>query len=114
MKDPLDNLTGDLISKRGRGRPPKPNAKTRAQINADYRAKLKEQGFPTLAQALAGFEVWCLPKGCRKWRKFSGHDALSWEAAQATYRGAMACNDIDAPGIEEIGALYEVRCVLGV
>lgn len=114
MKDSNDKQTFDLLDKPRRGRPVTGKAKSHAQIQREYRLRKKSslESLPTLEQALAGFEVWYLPKGCRKWRKFSGHDAFSWEAAQATYRGAMACNDLDAPGIE-IGALYEVRCVLG-
>lgn len=111
MKDSNDKSTIDLLDKPRRGRPVTGKAKTQAQIQREYRQRTKANGLPTLAQALAGFELWYLPKGCRKWRKFSGHDPLSWEAVNAMYRGAIACNgiDIDSP---EIGAAYEIRCTL--
>lgn len=113
MKDSNDKQTLDLLDKPRRGRPVTGKAKTQAQIQREYRQrkKINLDLLPSLEQALAGFELWYLPKGCRNWRKFSGHDSLSWEAVNAMYRGAIACNviDIDAP---EIGASYEIRCTL--
>lgn len=45
MKDQTDNKTLDLVGeKRGRGRPRDPNAKSAAQRQRDYLARLKESG----------------------------------------------------------------------
>jgi len=118
MKDSDDKQTLDLLDKPRRGRPVTGKAKTQAQIQREYRQRTKANGLPTLAQALAGFELWYLPKGCRKWRKFSGYDALSWEAVNSMYRSAIAsnelisANDFSLPGLPENGASYEIRCTL--
>lgn len=114
MKDPHDKATRDLIDKPRRGRPPTGKAKTQAQIQREYRARKKStlEQLPTLAQALAGFEVWYLPKGCRKWRKSSGHEALSWEAAQSHARGLALSGDMAGPDFEEHGSRVEIRPVM--
>lgn len=95
-----------------RGRPRSANPKTPAQRQKEYRERLKALSTPTLAQALAGFELWHLPKGCRKWRKTSGPDALSWQAVQAQYRGALLANDLleqSEPDYPELTGRYEIR-----
>lgn len=114
MKDPHDKSTRDLIDKPRRGRPPTGKAKTQAQIQREYRARKKStlEQLPTLAQALAGFEVWYLPKGCRKWRLSSGPAALSWEAAQSHARGLVLAFDMAGPGFEEHGSRVEIRPVM--
>lgn len=114
MKDPNDKATRDLIDKPRRGRPPTGKAKTQAQIQREYRARKKStlDQLPTLAQALAGFEVWYLPKGCRKWRKSSGHEPLSWQAAQSHARGLCLASDIAGPDFEEHGARVDIRPVM--
>lgn len=114
MKDLHDKATFDLIDKPRRGRPSTGKAKTQAQIQREYRARKKStlEQLPTLAQALAGFEVWYLPKGCRKWRKSSGHESLSWDAAQSHARGLILAGDMAGPGFEEHGARVEIRPVM--
>ena len=111
MKDPHDKATLDLIDKPRRGRPPTGKAKSQAQIQREYRARKKStlQQLPTLAQALAGFAVWYLPKGCRIWRKSSGYEALSWHAAPAHARSLVLAGDMAGPGFEEHGARVEIR-----
>jgi len=42
MKQPEDKFTRDAFNKPGRGRPRKPNAKTGAQRQREYRARLKQ------------------------------------------------------------------------
>lgn len=114
MRDTFDRSTFDLLEKPRRGRPPKDSAKSGAQRQKEYRARKKStlEQLPTLAQALAGFEVWYLPKGCRKWRKSSGHEALSWAAAQSHARGLALAGDMAGPGFEEHGARVEIRPVM--
>jgi hypothetical protein len=92
------------------GRPPTGKAKGAAQLQREYRQRKKAEGLPTLAQALSGFHVWWLPKGCRKWRKLHGcNDALSWEAANSRMRGAVMVTEILPEDFEEYAARYEVR-----
>ncbi|OHC58120.1 MAG: hypothetical protein A3J25_03885 [Pseudomonadales bacterium RIFCSPLOWO2_02_FULL_63_210] len=113
MKDSNDKQTLYLLDKPRRGRPSTGKAKTQAQIQREYRARKKStlEQLPTLAQALAGFEVWYLPKGCRKWRKSSGHEPLSWAAAHAHARCLTLAGDMVGPGFEEHGARVEIRPV---
>ncbi len=44
MKDPKDRATGDLLVKRGRGRPRKDNPKSAALRNKEYREGLRREG----------------------------------------------------------------------
>lgn len=73
----------DLIDSPRRGRPPTGKAKTNAQVQKDYRQRKKAANpdMPTLSQALIGFHVEELGKGCRIWRKVSGIFPLSYEGA---------------------------------
>lgn len=114
MKDSNDKQTLDLLDKPRRGRPVTGNAKTQAQIQREYRQRKKTNLdlLPSLEQALAGFEVWYLPKGCRKWRKSSGHEPLSWDAAQSHARGLTLAGDMVGPDFEEHGARVEIRPVM--
>lgn len=111
MKDLHDKATIDLIDKPRRGRPSTGKAKTQAQIQREYRARKKStlEQLPTLAQALAGFEVWYLPKGCRKWRKYSGYDPLSWNAANSVLRSLILGHELTDPVLPELAARYEIR-----
>lgn len=114
MKDPRDRSTVELLETPRRGRPRKESAKSGAQRQKEYRARKKTimQQLPTLAQALAGFEVWYLPKGCRKWRKSSGHEPISWAAAHSHARGLSLAGDFAGPDFEEHGARVEIRPVM--
>ncbi|MNR12679.1 hypothetical protein D3C85_1290470 [compost metagenome] len=89
MKDLNDKATLDLIDKPRCGRPPTGKAKSQAQIQREYRQRKAEQGVPALGQALSGFHVMHLGKGCRIWRKFFSCPPLSWEGAQSAYRGLV-------------------------
>ena len=109
MKDPRDRSTVELLETPRRGRPRKDSAKSGAQRQKEYRERQKQLGLPTLQQALAGFEVWHLPKGCRKWRKWSGVDALSWQAALSVLNGAVQANRVIANDLPELVARYEIR-----
>lgn len=83
MKDPADNVTRDLIDSPRRGRPVTGKAKTKAQIQKEYRQRKKAANpdMPTLSQALIGFHVEELGKGCCIWRNVSGIFPLSYEGA---------------------------------
>lgn len=76
-----------------RGRPSSPDSLSQADIQRAYRLRKKEQGLPTLAQALNGFIVMHKGKGCRVWRKWSGFDPLSWNAAQRSFRGLVLASE---------------------
>ncbi len=52
MKDPKDNVTRDLIDAPRRGRPVTGKAKTKAQIQKEYRARQKRAGGVTVSLSL--------------------------------------------------------------
>lgn len=107
MKSTIDNST-PLTDKPRRGRPVTGTAKSQAQIQRDYRQRKKSLCLPTLAQALAGFHVWHLPKGCRKWRQMTDYP-LSWDSAHyfvRCFHRAHALVDSDLP---ELATKYEIR-----
>lgn len=110
MKDSNDKSTIDLLEKPRRGRPSTGKAKTQAQIQREYRARKKStlEQLPTLAQALAGFEVWHLPKGCRKWRKMTNHP-LSWDSAHNFARCFLLAHGIVDADLPELATKYEIR-----
>lgn len=83
MKDLVDNLTRDFIDAPRRGRPVTGKAKSAAQLQREYRVRKKAAApdLPTLSQALIGFHVEELGKGCRIWRNVSGIFPLSYEGA---------------------------------
>lgn len=114
MKDSNDKQILDLLDKPRRGRPVTGKAKTQAQIQREYRQRKKTSLdlLPSLEQALAGFEVWYLPKGCRNWRKSSGIDSLSWAAAHSHARGLTLAGDMVGPDFEEHGSRVEIRSVM--
>lgn len=108
MKAIIDNSTL-LTDKPLRGRPVTGKAKTQAQIQREYRLRQKSLGLPTYQQALAGFEVWYLPKLCRKWRKYSGPAPLSWNAACSALRGAILAHELTDTVLPQLAARYEIR-----
>lgn len=109
MKDPRDRSTVELLEKPRRGRPPKDSFMSGAQRQKEYRQRQKELGLPSYKQALAGFEVWYLPKGCKKWRNYSGHAPLSWNAANSALRGAILAHELTDPVLPQLAARYEIR-----
>jgi hypothetical protein len=52
MKNPADNVTRDLIDSPRRGRPVTGKAKTKAQIQKEYRARQKRAGGLTVSLSL--------------------------------------------------------------
>lgn len=110
MKDPHDKATPELIDKPRRGRPSTGKAKTQAQIQREYRARKKTtlEQLPTLAQALAGFHVWHLPKGCRKWRQMTDYP-LSWDSAHSFVRCFNLAHGLVDSDLPELATKYEIR-----
>lgn len=95
MKDSNDKQTLDLIDKPRRGRPPTGTAKTQAQIQREYRQRVKQRtdSRPSAEQLAAGFFVFHLGRCCRVWRNWSGVFALSHDSAQTALRGLQLAAD---------------------
>lgn len=107
MKATIDNST-PLTDKPRRGRPVTGTAKSQAQIQRDYRQRKKSLGLPTLAQALSGFHVWHLPKGCRKWRQMTDYP-LSWDSAHYFVRCFNLAHGLVDSDLPELSTKYEIR-----
>lgn len=107
MKDQNDNST-PRTDKPRLGRPVTGNAKTQAQIQREYRQRQKSLGLPTLAQSLAGFHVWHLPKGCRKWRQMTVYP-LSWDSAHYFVRCFNLAHGLVDSDLPELATKYEIR-----
>ena len=57
MKDPKDKTTADLITKRGRGRPPKEDALSMAERSKAYRERKAAAGEPVRISPVQYAEV---------------------------------------------------------
>ena len=108
MKDSLDRSTFDLLDKPRRGRPRKESSKSGAQRQKEFRQRQKALGIPSLAQALAGFHVWHLPKGCRKWRQMTDYP-LSWDSAHCFVRCFNLAHGLVDSDLPDLATKYEIR-----
>ena len=81
-----------------RGRPSTGNAMTNAERQKAYRERMKERDSQALESAeieqlKRGFYIECLEPKCRKWKKWSQHEAMSLYAAEATIRSLELAED---------------------
>lgn len=108
MKDSANNYTFDAFEPPRRGRPRKESSKSGAQRQKEYRERQKALGIPSMAQALAGFHVWHLPKGCRKWRQMTDYP-LSWDSAHHFVRCFVLAHGLVDSDLPELASKYEIR-----
>lgn len=108
MSTSLDRAAVDLLEKPLRGRPRKESSKSGAQRQKEYRQRQKALGVPSMAQALAGFHVWHLPKGCRKWHQMTDYP-LSWESAHTFVRCFQLAHGLVDSDLPELSSKYEIR-----